>query len=345
MTTTGTPGPTTAGPTTTGPDPHSPDTPRSATPLLVSTAAELRRASTSLLEAARSRRPADESLSLGLVPTMGGLHEGHAALARTARGKDDVVVASIFVNPLQFGDEADLERYPRTLEADLRLLGECGVDIVFAPTLEEMYPGGEPLVRVRAGSMGEVLEGASRPGHFDGVLTVVAKLLNLARPSTTAGYRAYFGQKDAQQLALIRRMVLDLNIPAGIEGVPTVRDQDGLALSSRNRFLGDAERRSALVLSRVLQELHDRALHGQPLDLSGARAKIGAEDGVRLDYLDVVEPLSFAVAGDAAGDAAGDGARVDAGHHADGPDPTLAVVAARVGAVRLIDNITLPRPE
>lgn len=301
--------------------------PTQATPLLVSTAGELREATSGLLEDVGARGAADRRASLGLVPTMGGLHAGHAALAGTARRADDVVVASIFVNPLQFGDRADLERYPRTLDADLRLLGESGVDVVFAPTLEEMYPGGEPLVRVSAGTVGEVLEGAARPGHFDGMLTVVAKLLNLARP-TTADYRAYFGQKDAQQLALIRRMVLDLNIPAGIEGVPIVRDTDGLALSSRNRFLSVAERRAALVLPRVLQELRERSLDGLPLDLAAGRARIGAADGVELDYLDVVDPLSF--------DAVG--------HEADATAPALAVVAARVGAVRLIDNIALSGP-
>lgn len=257
---------------------------------------------------------------------MGGLHEGHASLARTARRASDVVVVSIFVNPLQFGDQADLDRYPRTLDDDLRLLAACGVDVVFAPGVEEMYPGGEPLVRVSAGRMGEVLEGASRPGHFDGMLTVVAKLLNLGLPGTTADYRAYFGEKDAQQLALIRRMVLDLDVPVRIEGVPIVRDADGLALSSRNRFLEHDERSAALVLSRVLRGLQDRASRGEPLDLDSARAEIAAEDLVDLDYLEVVDPSSFAVPGD-------DGERVG---------QRLAVVAARVGAVRLIDNTLLP---
>ncbi|WP_258058808.1 pantoate--beta-alanine ligase [Arthrobacter sp. B1805] len=298
-----------------------------ATPLLVSSAAKLRAATAELLERARDRRgSSDVPPSLGLVPTMGGLHEGHASLASTARRANDVVVVSIFVNPLQFGDQADLDRYPRTLDDDLRLLAACGVDVVFAPGVEEMYPGGEPLVRVSAGRMGEVLEGASRPGHFDGMLTVVAKLLNLGLPGTTADYRAYFGEKDAQQLALIRRMVLDLDVPVSIQGVPIVRDADGLALSSRNRFLEHDERSAALVLSRVLRGLHDRASRGEPLDLNSARADIAAEDLVDLDYLEVVDPSSFAVPGD-------DGER--AGQR-------LAVVAARVGAVRLIDNTLLP---
>lgn len=301
-------------------------TPRPATPLLVSTPADLRAATTALLDDARNRRGAGAGRpSLGLVPTMGGLHEGHATLARTAREADDVVVVSVFVNPLQFGDQADLDRYPRTLDADLRLLGGCGTDIVFAPSVEDMYPGGEPLVRVSAGRMGEVLEGASRPGHFDGMLTVVAKLLNLGLPGTGADYRAYFGEKDAQQLALIRRMVLDLNVPVRIEGVPIVRDADGLALSSRNRFLAADERRAALVLSRVLGTLRDGARDGVPPDLPAARAEILAERGVDLDYLEIVDPSSFAPAGHDARTA-----------------PALAVVAARVGAVRLIDNAFLP---
>lgn len=304
--------------------PSGPDSP--ASPLLVSTPADLRVAAAALLDAA-SGGAADHRPSLGLVPTMGGLHAGHAALARAARTSDDVVVASVFVNPLQFGDQADLARYPRTLDEDLRLLGAEGVDIVFAPAVEDMYPGGEPLVRVSAGPMGGIFEGASRPGHFDGMLTVVAKLLNLAQPATRASYRAYFGEKDAQQLALIRRMVVDLNLRVHIEGVPIVRDADGLALSSRNRFLAADERAAALVLSRTLTSLRDRAARGEPLDLAAARAQITAEEGVHLDYLDVVDPASFAPAGPGPG-----------------PHAHLAVVAARVGAVRLIDNILLPAP-
>ncbi|MFJ6002084.1 pantoate--beta-alanine ligase [Arthrobacter sp. NPDC092385] len=283
-----------------------------------------------MLDRARSRRAGGAGQpSLGLVPTMGGLHAGHAELARVARNGNDVVVVSIFVNPLQFGDQGDLDRYPRTLDEDLRLLGGCGVDVVFAPSVEDMYPGGEPLVRVGAGRMGEVLEGASRPGHFDGMLTVVAKLLNLGLPGTAAHYRAYFGEKDAQQLALIRRMVLDLNVPVRIEGVPIVRDADGLALSSRNRFLGADERRAALVLSRVLRTLRERALDGRPLDLAAARAEIAGEDGVELDYLEVVDPSSFTPP-------------APAHEGRTGADPVLAVVAARVGTVRLIDNTFLP---
>ncbi|MER5601644.1 pantoate--beta-alanine ligase, partial [Streptomyces sp. NPDC002265] len=188
--------------------------------------------------------------------TMGALHEGHATLIRTARelaGPDGEVVVTVFVNPLQFGAGEDLDRYPRTLEADLKLAEQAGADVVFAPSVEEVYPGGEPQVRIGAGPMGERLEGATRPGHFDGMLTVVGKLLHLTRPDV-----ALFGQKDAQQLALVRRMVRDLNFGIEIVGVPTVREEDGLALSSRNRYLSPGERRTALALSQALFAGRDR---------------------------------------------------------------------------------------
>ncbi|MGG8408140.1 pantoate--beta-alanine ligase, partial [Streptomyces sp. 12297] len=191
-----------------------------------------------------------------VVMTMGALHEGHATLVRTARavaGPGGQVVVTVFVNPLQFGAGEDLDRYPRTLEADVKLAEAAGADVVFAPAVDEVYPGGEPQVRITAGPMGTRLEGATRPGHFDGMLTVVAKLLNLTRPDT-----ALFGQKDAQQLALIRRMAADLNFPVEITGVPTVREDDGLALSSRNRYLSAPERRTALALSRALFAGRDR---------------------------------------------------------------------------------------
>ncbi len=191
-----------------------------------------------------------------VVMTMGALHEGHATLIRTARkiaGPDGEVVVTVFVNPLQFGAGEDLDRYPRTLDADVELAGRSGADAVFAPSVDEVYPGGEPQVRISAGPMGERLEGAARPGHFDGMLTVVAKLLHLTRPDV-----ALYGQKDAQQLALIRRMVRDLNFGVEIVGVPTVREEDGLALSSRNRYLSPAERRTALALSQALFAGRDR---------------------------------------------------------------------------------------
>jgi pantoate--beta-alanine ligase len=181
-----------------------------------------------------------EGRRVALVPTMGALHEGHASLMRTARERvaDGRVVVSIFVNPLQFGAGEDLDRYPRTLEDDLRICEREGVDIVFAPSVDEVYPGGEPQVSVEPGPLGRVLEGKTRPGHFRGVLTVVAKLLGLVRPDV-----AVFGQKDYQQLALILRMALDLNLDVDVVGAETVREYDGLALSSRNRYLDDEQRR------------------------------------------------------------------------------------------------------
>jgi len=274
---------------------------------------------------------------------MGALHEGHARLARAAVAQNDVVVASIFVNPLQFGEAADLERYPRTLEADMALLEEQGVDLVFAPSLEEMYPGGRPMVRITAGPLGDKWEGASRPGHFDGALTVVAKLLHLGIPGTglprnggfvtgasggLPGYRAYFGQKDAQQLALVKRMVADLNFPVEIVAVPTARSEDGLALSSRNRFLSDEERQAALVLSRSLRLIEDRANANEALDVESARALIESQPLVELDYLDVVDPGTLEPLAENCRETPfrGEG---------------LAIVAAKVGAVRLIDNVPL----
>jgi pantoate--beta-alanine ligase len=277
----------------------------------------------------------------GLVPTMGALHEGHAALARTAVGQNDVVVASIFVNPLQFGDATDLDRYPRTLDADLALLEAQGVDLAFAPSVEEVYPGGEPLVRITSGRLGEKWEGASRPGHFDGALTVVAKLLHYGIPGAglPAGtgapgegglpsYRAYFGQKDAQQLALVRRMVADLNFPVDIVGVPTVRSADGLALSSRNRFLADAEREAALVLSRALRLLEQRAKAREPLDLESAQAMVESQPLVGLDYFDVVDPDTLEPLAENCRETPFRG-------------EALALIAAKVGPVRLIDNMPL----
>ena len=205
-------------------------------------------------------RDGDRTRRRAVVMTMGALHAGHAALVRAAReavGADGQVVVTVFVNPLQFGAGEDLDRYPRTLDADLRVAAAEGADVVFAPGLEEVYPGGEPQVRIAAGPMGERFEGASRPGHFDGMLTVVAKLLHLTEPDV-----ALYGRKDAQQLALIRRMVRDLNFPVEIVGVPTVREDDGLALSSRNRYLAPEERRTALALSRALFAARDAVAAG-----------------------------------------------------------------------------------
>ena len=271
--------------------------------------------------------------SQGLVPTMGALHAGHAELARTAVEQNDVVVVSIFVNPLQFGEAVDLERYPRTLDADLALLDAVGVDLVFAPDVQEVYPGGEPRVRISAGPLAGKWEGASRPGHFDGALTVVAKLLHYGMPGAAAGadlpaYRAYFGQKDAQQLALVQRMVADLNFPVEIIPVPIVRSADGLALSSRNRFLSAEEHEAALVLSRALRLIEERANAHQPLDLESVQALVESQPLVELDYLEVVDPHTLEPLAENCRDTPFRG-------------EALALIAAKVGPVRLIDNVPL----
>jgi pantoate--beta-alanine ligase len=273
---------------------------------MVATVAELRE-----LIADRRRGGA----SVALVPTMGALHEGHLALVRRARELADVVVVSIFVNPLQFGPGEDLDRYPRTFEADVATLTALGVDVVFAPSVDEMYPRGAVATRVTAGPIGARYEGASRPGHFDGVLTVVAKLLGIAQPD-----RVLFGQKDAQQVFLVSRMVADLDIPVRIEAVPTVREPDGLALSSRNRYLDETQRRAALVLSESLRAADAAAGDGPSELLAEGVAAFGDHDGVSLDYFVVVDPDTFLpVAEDFRGRA-------------------LVLVAAVVGSTRLIDN-------
>jgi pantoate--beta-alanine ligase len=249
----------------------------------------------------------------GVVMTMGALHEGHRRLMRVARAGNEFVVATIFVNPLQFGPGEDFEKYPRTLEADVEACRAEGVDLVFAPARDEMYPDGPPQVTMNPGPLGEILEGASRPGHFAGMLTVVEKLLVLTR----AG-RAYFGEKDFQQLALIRRMVRDLELGVEIVGVPTVRESDGLALSSRNRYLSPAGRRSARALSRALREGATRTTAEEVLH--AARKVLEEEPGVRVDYL--------ALTGADLGDPPAEG-------------PARLLVAARVGTTRLIDNVPL----
>ncbi|WP_407566274.1 pantoate--beta-alanine ligase [Streptomyces sp. 184] len=261
---------------------------------------------------------------------MGALHEGHAALVRAARaevGPRGQVVVTVFVNPLQFGPGEDLDRYPRTLDADVLLAGKEGADVVFAPSAGEVYPGGEPQVRISAGPMGERLEGAYRPGHFDGVLTVVAKLLHLTRPDA-----ALYGQKDAQQLALITRMVRDLDFPVRILGVPTVREPDGLALSSRNVYLSAPERGTALALSRAL--FAARAASGGPEEALKAAQEVlhdaeGRTPPLEPDYAALVDPADFTPVAD--GTARKDGVAYEA----------VLAVAARVGTTRLIDNIRL----
>ncbi|MDK8788472.1 pantoate--beta-alanine ligase [Corynebacterium striatum] len=254
--------------------------------------------------------------SVGLVPTMGALHAGHGSLIKAAREANDVVVVSVFVNPLQFSDLGecdDFRNYPRNVEADAAFAESLGTDVVFAPSVEEMYPSGTPLAWVRTGAMGEVLEGASRPGHFDGVATVVSKLFNLVRPT-----RAYFGQKDAQQVAVLRRMVADLDFPVKLVAAPIVRAADGLAESSRNQRLNDAERTQALALSRTLFGLRD----GNFNSVEEASKALDASDGVRVDYLTVVDPQTLKP--------------VDVSAR-----PALALVAAHVGPVRLIDNLEI----
>ena len=253
-----------------------------------------------------------------VVMTMGALHEGHLALVRRARELADQVLVTIFVNPLQFNDPVDLERYPRTLELDCALLASEGVDLVYAPEVDDLYPDGEPIITVGAGRIGEVLEGAHRPGHFDGMLTVVLKLLVLADSDV-----ALFGQKDAQQLIAIRRMCRDFNIPVEIVAVPTVREPDGLALSSRNRFLARGDRKNALALSEALLACVERADYGDGPDgvLAAGYDVLARADGVVLDYLAVIDPASCEpVPNDYRGE-------------------VVIAVAAKVGATRLIDNM------
>jgi pantoate--beta-alanine ligase len=255
---------------------------------------------------------------VAVVMTMGALHAGHLELVREARKRAAAVVVTIFLNPLQFGPNEDLAKYPRTLDEDLRLLGEEGVELVFAPGPDVVYPDGDPLVRVSAGHLGEVLEGASRPGHFDGVLTVVAKLLHLTSPDL-----AYFGQKDAQQLLLIRRMVRDLDFPVEVVAVPTVREPDGLAMSSRNAYLTSFDREVALVLSRALRAGEQAAREGASAIRRAARDVLAAEPGCRVDYLALVHPDTL--------DDVAEWYRGEA----------LLAVAAKVGPTRLIDNVPL----
>jgi pantoate--beta-alanine ligase len=252
--------------------------------------------------------------TVAVVLTMGALHAGHAALLRAARADADHVLATIFVNPLQFGAGEDFDRYPRTLADDLEICRAEGVDAVFAPPVVEVYASGEPQVRIDPGPLATVLEGARRPGHFAGVLTVVLKLLHLTR-----AHRAFFGEKDYQQLTLIRAMVADLDLPVQIIGVPTVREPDGLARSSRNRYLARDERAAALALSAALRAgvAAADAGHAATQVVAAASEIVAGEPGVRLDYLTLTDPLL-------------------------GPPPAFGparlLVAARVGPTRLIDN-------
>ena len=282
-------------------------------PILASTRAEL----ADLLAGARRNGE-----RVGFVPTMGALHEGHASLMAVARervGAEGKVVVSIFVNPLQFGAGEDLDRYPRTLDADLVIAEKEGVDIVFAPSVDDVYVGGRPQISIEPGPLGAILEGRTRPGHFAGMLIVVAKLFGLVRPDV-----AVFGQKDYQQLALIRRMVDDLSMGIEIVGAPTQREHDGLALSSRNRYLDAEQREEALHLSRALFAAQEAAASGVHAALDAARAELRRAKAVDVDYLEITA--------------------TDLGELPDDvPSGTEAriLVAARVGTTRLIDNMSL----
>jgi pantoate--beta-alanine ligase len=259
-----------------------------------------------------------------LVPTMGALHTGHVALLRRARelaGPAGSVAVSIFVNPLQFGPGEDFDRYPRVLDADLAVCEAEGVSLVFAPGRTDMYPS-EPQVTVDPGPAGQVLEGEFRPGFFGGVLTVVLKLFQLVRPGI-----AVFGQKDAQQLALIHRMAADLDLAVRIESVPTVRDPDGLATSSRNAYLSAGERATALAIPRAMAAGRDAVASGPAAVLAAAKSALGVAPGLVVDYLNLVDPVTFTP--------------VDGAH----AGPAILAVAARVGRTRLIDNVPLTFPE
>jgi pantoate--beta-alanine ligase len=253
---------------------------------------------------------------IGFVPTMGALHEGHLSLVRRARTECDTVAASIFVNPLQFGPSEDFAKYPRTFESDCRSLKAEEVNVLFAPDAAQMYPNGS-VTTVTVSEIGDRLDGASRPGHFIGVATVVAKLFHAVGPT-----RAYFGQKDAAQLAVLRQMVRDLNFDVELVGCAIVRDKDGLALSSRNKYLSQTEREHALVLHRMLLELDQMIAKGERRSTQLVRAgleALNAETGIRVDYFAIVDARTLLPVPSA-----------DTG--------TLIAVAAYVGSTRLIDN-------
>jgi pantoate--beta-alanine ligase len=252
---------------------------------------------------------------VALVPTMGALHEGHRMLVRAARERAASVVVSVFVNPTQFGPGEDFDRYPRTWGADLAALAEEGADLVFHPDVEEIYPDGALGVTVQPGPVGGILEGAIRPGHFTGVLTVVAKLFGLVRPDL-----ALFGEKDYQQLTLIRAMARELALGVEVVGVPTVREDDGLALSSRNRYLAPAQRAAAATISAALRAGAGAGPDGAAAVLAAAQAVLAGEPGLRPDYLELTDPDL-------------------------GPAPTAGaarlLVAARAGTTRLLDNVAV----
>lgn len=260
----------------------------------------------------------EQGRTVALVPTMGALHAGHASLLEEAGRHADAVIASVFVNPLQFAPGEDYERYPRTLAADAELLSRVGAEAVFAPSPEAMYPTGPNTVVIEPGPVGHTFEGRIRPIHFSGALTVVNKLLNIVRPDV-----AVFGEKDAQQLFLIRQMVAQLNLPVRIIGVPIVREPDGLARSSRNRYLSPAERASALVLFRILERAREASAAGVPEVLQIAQSAIAADDVAELDYASVVSEQTFQPVPD------------------DFQGQARLLLAARFGGTRLIDNALL----
>ena len=258
--------------------------------------------------------------SLGLVPTMGALHDGHMSLVSTAKSACDVVAVSIFVNPTQFGPNEDYTKYPRTFEDDCRKLEATGVDLLFAPAADDMYPDGNTTA-VDPGEIGNRLDGASRPGHFRGVATIVTRLFNIVQPD-----RAYFGQKDAAQVAVLRHIVQDLNVPVGLVICPIVREPDGLAMSSRNRYLSAAERKRALVLSEALEAAKDLACRGETsaqVLRNAMRRFFPGDPHLRLDYAAVVDTDTLLPIEDVL-------------------DGALVAIAAWVGTTRLIDNLVLP---
>jgi pantoate--beta-alanine ligase len=277
---------------------------------IITTAEEMQQAALSLKR---------EGKRIAFVPTMGFLHEGHASLLHEGRTRGDILVLSIFVNPIQFGPGEDLDRYPRNLDGDCAIARECGVDIVFTPSATEMYPPGfQTAIRVK--ELARPLCGASRPGHFDGVATVVAKLFNIIQPDV-----ALFGKKDFQQLAIIRRMTIDLSLPVEIVGMPIVREADGLAMSSRNAYLTEDQRRSALCLSRAIRLARERYAAGErdaTTLLSTSRELIQAEPAAAIDYLEFRDAGTLETVSTVSG-------------------TTLMALAVKIGITRLIDNTVL----
>lgn len=281
------------------------------------------------IAALRARVRAWREQRIALVPTMGNLHAGHLSLLAAARARAEHTIVSVFVNPLQFGPQEDFTRYPRTLEHDAQVLAEAGCELLFAPAAAEIYPQGEPATRVHVRGLSEVLEGRHRPGHFDGVATVVAKFLLIATPDV-----AVFGEKDFQQLLIVRRLVADLALPVQILGAPTVRDADGLALSSRNQYLSPAERARAPQLYRTLRELARRLGGADAADgadgaqrvraLEAAAARELAEAGFRVDYVAIRDAADLSEPGGATRE-------------------LVVLAAAWLGTTRLIDNVRVPR--